>query len=200
MEAYPQGDEDYAYEHDVRDIIEKPKKGTSVMSFYDTKTKTWEVTINFGDYIFNGTVSPEGVPTNGVIVHDNEAINFNNNEKLSSKGFVHTIMCIFQDKINERYQEDYEEEEGEEKEEERQYNRFEANRKEKRQRTTTEYQNAFGGIQEQEHESDSDEEGNVIHENTINENPTQPTQQPQNQSNLNLKSGQSQQFGRGWNK
>ena len=195
MEAYPQEIDDYAYEHDVRVIIEKSEEGTRVRSFYDPKTNTWEVEINFGEYVFNGQVSPEGVPTNGVIVHDNEAINFNNNEKLSSKGFVHTIMCIFQDKINERYQEDYEEEEGEEKEEERQYNRFEVNRKYKRQRNTAEYQNAFGGIQEQEHESDSDEEGNVIHENTINEEPTPPTQQPQNQSNISLKSGQNQGFG-----
>ena len=77
---------------------------------------------------------------------------------------------------------------------------FKVNRRSKRQRNTTEYQNAFGGIQEQEHESDSDEEGNVINENTINENPTRPTQQPQNQSNLNLKSGQNQQPGLGGNK
>ena len=183
MEAYPQEIDDYAYEHDVRVIIEKSEEGTRVRSFYDPKTNTWEVEINFGEYVFNGQVSPEGVPTNGVIVHNNEAMNFNNNEKLSPKGFAHTIMCIFQNKINERFQEYYEEEEEEEEEEEKEYN------------ASARYINDRDIIKEEDGESSSEEEGNVIHEE-----PTPPTQQPQNQSNLNLWNSQSQQSGLGGDK
>ncbi|MBQ7537043.1 MAG: hypothetical protein IJT14_02880 [Rickettsiales bacterium] len=102
-------------------------------------------------------------------------MNFNENEKLSPKGFAHTIMCIFQDKINERIQKYYAEEE----EEEEEYN------------ASTRYINDRDIIKEDDGESSSEEEGNVIHEE-----PTQPTQQHQNQSNLNLKSSQSRKFGR----
>ena len=175
MEPYPQEDDDYSYEHDVREIIEQSKEDTRVRSFYDPKTNTWEVEINYGEYVFNGTVSSEGVPTNGVIVHENEAMNFNENEKLSPKGFAHTIMCIFQDKINERIQKYYAEEEEEEEE----------------CNASTRYINDRDIIKEEDGDSSSEEEGNVIHEE-----PTQPTQQHQNQSNLNLKSGQSRKFGR----
>ena len=166
MEAYSQEDEDYAYEHDVRDIIEKPKKGTSVMSFYDTKTKTWEVTIDYGDYIFNGQVSPEGVPTEGAIIHDGVSVYFQNNKALTYENFKDTIIVLYQDGINKMFQE-------------------EANNN-----AFLYYTKNCEVIPEQAGESSSEEEGNVIHEE-----PTQPTQQPQNQSNLNLKSGQSRKFG-----
>ena len=185
MEAYPKEDYDYAYEHDVRNIIEESKeeeseeeeseeeskKGTRVRSFYDPKTNTWEVEINYGDYIFKGKVSPKGVPTEGVISHKNEDVCFKNNQKLSPKGFAHTIKCIFQDKMNEKIQEYY-------------------NKKKKKDGkayTAYRYIHDSDIIQEEDNENNSEEEDNVIHEE-----PTQPTQQHQNQSNLNLKSGQSQ--------
>ena len=173
MEAYPQEIDDYAYEHDVRLIIEKSEKGTSVMSVYDQKTNTWEVTINFGEYIFNGQVSPEGVPTEGVIIHNNEDVYFKNNQNLSSKGFAHTIMRIYE-KIQEYYKK---------------------KKKAGKAYTASRYIHDRDIIKEEDGESSSEEEGNVIHEE-----PTPPTQQPQNQSNLNLWNSQSQQFGRGWNK
>ena len=185
MEAYPQEDYDYAYEHDVRNIIEESKeeeseeeskKGTRVRSFYDPKTNTWEVEINYGDYIFKGKVSPKGIPTEGVISHKNENMFFKDNQdELSPKGFAHTIMCIFQDKINERIQKYYAEEEEEEEE----------------CNASTRYINDRDIIQEEDGESSSEEEGNVIHEE-----PTQPIQQHQNQSNLNLKSNRNRKFGR----
>ena len=195
MEAYPQEIDDYEYEHDVRLIIEglkkeeskeeeskreksekeKSEKDTRVRSFYDPKTNTWEVEINYGDYIFKGKVAPKGIPTEGVISHKNEDVCFNNNNiKLSPKGFAHTIMCIFQYKMNEKIQEYY-------------------NKKEKKDGkayTAYRYIHDSDIIQEENNENSGEEEDNVIHEE-----PKQPTQQPQNQSNLNLKSGQSQQFG-----
>ncbi len=196
MEAYPQEDYDYAYEHDVRLIIEgskeeeseeeeeeeseeeskkeKSEKDTRVRSFYDPKTNTWEVEINYGDYIFKGKVSPKGIPTEGVISHKNADVCFNNNnKKLSPKGFAHTIKCIFQDKMNEKIQEYYEKE-----------------KKDGKAYTAYRYIHDSDIIQEEDNENSGEEEGNVIHEE-----PTQSTQQPQNQSNLNLKSGQSQQSG-----
>ena len=174
-------------ENELRHLIESDN--SNIMSSYYKDKNYWEVLIDQCDYMFRGQISPKGIPTEGIIIHNNEAVRFLNNQQLLNNNFKDTIIGLFQNLQNA-----YEEEE-EEEEEEMHYNRFEVNRKTKRQRNTTEYQNAFGGIQEQEHESDSDEEGNVIHENTINEHPTPPTQQPQNQSNLNLKSGQSQKSG-----
>ena len=165
METYPQEIDDYEYEHDVRLIIEKSEEGTRVMSVYDQKTNTWEVTINFGEYIFNGQVSPEGVPTEGVIIHNNEDVYFKNNQKLSPRGFAHTIMRIYE-KIQEYYKK---------------------KKKAGKAYTASRYIHDRDIIKEEDGESSSEEEGNVIHEE-----PKQPTQQHQNQSNLNLKSGQSQ--------
>ena len=174
METYPQESDDYAYEHDVRVIIEKSEKGTSVMSVYDPKTETWEVIINYGEYIFNGQVSPEGVPTEGVIIHNNEDVYFKNNQNLSPKGFAHTIMRIYE-KIQEYYNK--------------------KKKKDGKAYTASRYIHDRDIIKEEDGESSSEEEGNVIHEE-----PTPPTQQPQNQSNLSLQSSQNQGFGLGGDK
>ena len=179
-------------EHELRHLIEGGD--SNIMSSYYEDKNYWEVFIDQGRYMFSGQISQKGIPTEGAIIHDNEEVRFLNNQQLLNNNFKDTIIGLFQKKINENLQHAYEEEE---EEDEWQYNRFEVNRRSKRQRNTTEYQNAFGGIQEQEHESDSDEEGNVIHENTINENPTRLTQQHQTQPNLSLQSGQNQGFGLG---
>ena len=194
MEAYLDEKDDDTYEYDVREIIEKNGKQGNIRSFYYSNIATWEVEIDHGNYKFIGQISREGIPTYGSIIHKDQAVYFHNNKQLLNNNFKDTIIGLFQKKINENLQHAYEEEEEDEVEDAPQ-NRFEANKKTKRQRATEEYQNAFGGIQEQDHESDSEEEGNVIYKNTINEEPTPPTQQPQNQSTLNLWNSQSQQFG-----
>ena len=182
MEAYLDEKDDDTYEYDVREIIEKNGQQDNIRSFYYSKIATWEVRIDHGNYKFIGQISREGIPTYGSIIHKDQAVYFHNNKQLLNNNFKDTIIGLFQQKINERLRHEYEEEEEEEEEEEKPQ--------------TKKYQSPLGDIQEEAGESGSENnEENVIHENTINEEPIKPTQQHQNQSNLNLKSGQSQKSG-----
>ena len=90
----------YAYEHDTKEIIEEWGKNKHIRSFYDKKTNTWEVEIDFGDYVFFGKISPEGIPTEGLIQHEGESVGFHDNTKFENNSFKDTILCIFQDGIN----------------------------------------------------------------------------------------------------
>ena len=169
-------------EHELRHLIEGDNSNI-ISSYYEDKNR-WEVLIDQGDYMFSGQISKEGIPTDGSIIHKDQAVYLQNNKQLLNNNFKDTIIGLFQQKINERLQHEYEEDEEEE---------------EKPQ--TKKYQSPLEDIQEEAGESGSENnEENVIHENTINEEPIKPTQQPQNQSNLNLKSSQSQKFGLGKNK
>ena len=169
MKQNQEYNENYEYEHDVRNILEKTD---NTRAFYNNQANIWEVEIDYGNYNFIGKISQEGIPTEGAIIHNDMSVYFQNNKTLTYENFKDTIIGLYQDGINKMYQE------------------------EGNNNTFLHYANTCEVIKEQEHESDSEEEeGNVIHEH-----PTPPTQQPQNQSNLNLWNSQSQQFGRGWHK
>jgi len=164
-------------EHELRHLIEGDN--SNIISSYYKDKNYWEVLIDQGDYMFSGQISQKGIPTEGVIIHNNEAVHFLNNQQLLNNNFKDTIIGLFQKKINENLQYAYEEDEEEE---------------EKPQ--TKKYQSPLEDIQEEAGESGSENnEENVIHENTINEEPIKPTQQHQNQSNLNLWNSQSQKSG-----
>ena len=164
MKQNQEYNENYEYEHDVRNIVEKTD---NTRAFYNNQTNIWDVEIDYGNYNFIGKISQEGIPTEGAIIHDDISVYCQNNNELIDNNFKDTIISLYQNGINKMYQE-------------------EANNN-----TFPHHTTHLEAIQEQENESDSEEKGNVIHEH-----PTLPTQQHQNQSNLNLKSGQSRKFGR----
>lgn len=169
MKQNQEYNENYEYEHDVRNIVEKTD---NTRAFYNNQANIWDVEIDYGNYNFIGKISQEGIPTEGAIIHNDISVYCQNNNELMNNNFKDTIISLYQDGINKMYQE-------------------KANNN-----IFLHYANTCEVIKEQEHESNSEEEeGNVIHEH-----PTPPTQQPQNQSNLSLHSGQSHQFGRGWHK
>ena len=167
METYTEEEHDYSYERYVRKIIETNGK-RGIRSFYYPKINTWEVDIDYGKYNFIGKISQEGIPIEGKISNDTITISFENNNKFLNNNFKDTIIGLYQDGINKMFQE-------------------EANNN-----AFLYYTKNCEVIPEQAGESSSDEE----EQNVIHEEPTQPIQQPQNQSNLNLQHGQSRKFGR----
>lgn len=169
MKAYPEENYNYSYEHDVREMVERTG---NIRAFYEPKDNTWEVEINYGDCVFKGKISPEGVPTKGEITVGNFSFSFENNHNLINNNFRDTIVALYQDKINEMIQ-------GE-------------NGKMNHNNAFPYHTSPLEIIQEQEGESGSEKE----EQNIIREEPTQPTKQPQNQSNLNLQHGQNRKFGR----
>lgn len=154
-------------EHDVREKIEKDARGQT-MSFYNKNDNTWDISIKNGEYNFIGKVSNNGIPTSGSIEYNGEFVYFENNKQLLNNNFKDTIIGLYQDGINKMFQE-------------------EANNN-----AFLYYTKDCEVIPEQAGESSSDEE----EQNVIHEEPTQPIQQLQNQSNLNLQHGQSRKFGR----
>ena len=157
-------DINYFDEHDIREKIEK-NTGGKTMSFYDKNDNTWDISIKNGEYNFKGKISNSGIPTSGSIEHYGTFVYFKNNQQFLGN-FTDTIITLYRDKVNEKYHEDDE---------------------------AVDYGNAFPHytaplevIQEQDGESSSEKE----EENVIHEEPTQQIQQHQNQSKLNLKSGQ----------
>ena len=185
----------------------------NVAHAYNKEEDVWMVSVykeDYGHYMFMGKISPEGIPLEGSISHDDDLIMFHNNKKLFNNNFKDTIIYLWQDeknktagKINndnnnecyQTYDDGYEYTFHKEVDEQQEKKNKASKKYFKRSNYGHQpYWNSYRGrgryYRGRGRGRGFGRGGHF----------RQQYQQPQNQSNLNLQSGQSQQFGRGWHK
>jgi len=185
----------------------------NVVHTYNKKEDVWMVSVykeDYGHYMFMGKISPEGIPLEGSISHDDDLIMFHNDKKLFNNNFKDTIIYLWQDEINKtagkinndnnnEYRQTYDN--GykytfHKEVDERQENKNKVFKKYFK-RSNHGYQQYWNSYRGRGRYYRGRGRGRGFGRGG---HFRQQYQQPQNQSNLNLRNSQNQQFGRGWNK
>ena len=182
---------------------------------YNKEEDVWMVSVykeDYGRYMFMGKISPEGIPLEGSISHDDDLIMFHNDKKLFNNNFKDTIIYLWQDEINktagkinndnnneycQTYDNGYECTFHEEVDEWQEKKNKASKKYFKRSNYGHQpYWNSYRG-RGRYYRGRGRGRGRGFGRGG---HFRQQYQQPQNQSNLNLWNSQSQQFGRGWHK
>ena len=187
----------------------------NVAHAYNKEEDVWMVSVykeDYGHYMFMGKISPEGIPLEGSISHDDDLIMFHNNKKLFNNNFKDTIIYLWQDEINKTagkinndnnneyfqiYDDGYEYTFHKEVDEQQEKKNKVFKKYFKRSNHGYQpYWNSYRG-RGRYYRGRGRGRGRGFGRGG---HFRQQYQQPQNQSNLNLWNSQSQQFGRGWHK
>ena len=177
---------------------------------YNKEEDVWMVSVkeDYGHYMFMGKISPEGIPLEGSIFHNNNLIMFHDNKELFNNNFKDTIIYLWRDERNrtagqinndnnneyyQTYDDGYEytfHKEVDEWQEKK-------NKVSKKyfKRSNHGYQPYWNSYRGRGRYYRGRGRGRGFGRGGYFR---QQYQQPQNQSNLNLRNSQSQQFGRGW--